>query len=238
MAAACTPRAHQVLDTSLQGLLGLLLQSLSPHTGLGLPSCWVRQVKATQGMSLSDGRLAVSPAQGCLDKGVQDLCPSWHYSPQHAVLPAALAGAQCSMPGPVVLLPSKNAILDFFWAGCSPISCSSKRLPSHGLAGSDRGIAAVRGARSSQQVPMAPAALARPARSMAGGPGTPSCGCCILRALPGSQKLPGLARRQQGSAALPQRHPGLAATSGIPAPARGHDAHEHQGSGLVLPFPV
>lgn len=89
----------------------------------------------TQGMSLSDNRLAVTLAQGCLDKGVQDPPPAKHYSPQHAAPPAALAGAQCSLPGPVVLLPSKNAILDFSWAGCSPIFCSSKSLRSHGLAG-------------------------------------------------------------------------------------------------------
>lgn len=145
----------------------------------------------TQGMSLNDNRLAVTLAQGCLDKGVQDPCPSWHYSPQHAVSSAALAGTQCSMPGPVVL-PSKNAILDFFCAGCSPIFCSSKRLPSHGLAGSAQGIAAVPGARSSQHVPRASAALVRPARSRAGGPGTPSCGCRVQQVLPGSQKLPAL----------------------------------------------
>lgn len=99
--------------------------------GLGLPY--------NTGMSLDEDRMPVTPAQGCLDEGVQDPYPKngifgreEDYSPQHAT---PSAGAQYSMPGPVVLLPSKNAILDFFWAGCSPIFCSSKHLPGSGLAG-------------------------------------------------------------------------------------------------------
>lgn len=127
----CTPDpGHESARTSRAPVA----ESLSSHGAGAAVLLSAPHQSHTQGMSLNYDRLAVTLAERCLDKEVQNPCPSWHYSPQHAVPPAALAGTQCSMPGPVVL-PSKNAIFDFFCAGCSPIFCSSKRLPCHGLAG-------------------------------------------------------------------------------------------------------
>lgn len=129
------------------------------------------------------------------------------------------------MPGPVVPLPSKNAILDLHWAGCSPIFCSGKRLPSCGLAGSARGIAAVQGGSCGWRIPVA-ASCPRETRQQHSpwhwGLGTQSCGCC-------TQPAPLPAKNLQSSSVTPchgaQHHPtivqGLGSHKQVPSTRMG-----------------
>ena len=134
--------------------------------------------------------------------------------------------------------PPKNAILDLCWAGCSPIFRSSKRLPSRGLAGLARAMAAVQGASRGWHVPTA-AGCPRETRPWLWCPGTWSCGCCTAQNWqPSSSSLratvhgltPPQCRAAQHRSATER---GWEAESGSPAPGR--DAQEHQTGGSVSP---
>lgn len=153
------------------------------------------------------------------------------------------------MPGPVVLLPSKNAILDLLWVGCSPIFCSSKCLPGRGLAGSARDIAVVQGCEEQpaphrgRRLPWRDLPAAQPT---AVGPGDTVLWvlhpASALRQLKNSQpcSVPRRTASPCHGAGLhgiaPPRHGAGKATSGCPAPGWG--CRMLRSTRLVAPCPL
>lgn len=146
------------------------------------------------------------------------------------------------MPGPVVPLPSKNAILDLHWAGCSPIFCSSKCLPSCGLAGSARGIVAVQGGSCGWRIPVA-ASCPRETRQQHSpwhwGLGTQSCGCCTQPApLPAKNLQSSSVTPCHGAQHCPTTVQGWEATSRSSAPGWGAGCSGPPDRWPCVPSPV